>query len=276
MVDDVTKINIATKDNDGVNLTTPPVSFIPQHQGSVTPILEDAVARYLPSIDSTLMIRQFPSQGISFKIWAAANTLVTLLEQFHHQPNDSPLSFVFDSHCPTLRILELGSGTGLVGIAAAAILSAKVTITDLPNVLPNLSFNTKANSSVLLLNNGTVDVKSLRWGEIEDMSCIGKDFNFILGSDLVYHDNLYEPLLKTLQFYLGDNSDTVFVMAHSRRWKKESAFFKKARKMFQVQTIHSDPPCPGDRIGIVVYSFVRKSVKGGVACIPNSMNSPLQ
>ncbi|KAL5708853.1 hypothetical protein ACHQM5_019605 [Ranunculus cassubicifolius] len=227
------------------------------HEDEVA-IAEEQQQHYLPSIDLTLLIRQFPSQGISFKIWAAANTLVTLLQQHHTQPNTSPLSPLLNSLPHPPRILELGSGTGLVGIAASAILGAKVTITDLPNVLPNLQFNAAANLDVLKLNGGSVDVMSLRWGEVEDMESIGIDFDVVMGSDLVYHDTLYEPLLKTMQFFVGQERDVVFVMAHSRRWKKESGFFKKARKMFQVQTLHSEPPLPGDRIGIVVYSFARK------------------
>ncbi|KAF5176823.1 N-lysine methyltransferase mettl21a [Thalictrum thalictroides] len=225
---------------------------------------EQELQHYLPSIDSTVVIRQLPSQGLSFKIWAAANTLVALLEQYHQHPNNSPLSSVFNCHNNPFSILELGSGTGLVGIAAAAILRAKVTITDLPNVLPNLSFNAMANSATLVLNGGNVDVSSLRWGEVDDMESIGKDFNMILGSDVVYHDNLYEPLLKTLQFFLGGKSNTVFVMAHLRRWKKESAFFKKARKLFQIQVLHSDSPLPGARVGVVVYSFSRKGANAEV------------
>jgi len=50
----------------------------------------------------------------------------------------------------------------------------------------------------------------------------------------------------------------VFVMAHMKRWKKESAFFRKAKKHFHVDVLHSDPPCDGSRVGVVVYRFVGK------------------
>lgn len=224
---------------------------------------EQEQKHHLPSIDSTLLIRQLPSQGLSFQIWPAANTLVTLLEKPQQQSTNSPLSPVFGRfiHSP-LRILELGSGTGLVGIAAAAILGAQVTITDLPHVLPNLAFNATVNSTAITSKGGAVDVKNLRWGESEDVESIGRNFDIVLGSDVVYHDHLYDPLLRTLQLLLLDgDGDITFVMAHLRRWKKESAFFKKARKMFQVDTLYSDAPAPGARIGVVVYSFARKPSK---------------
>ncbi|KAF9620527.1 hypothetical protein IFM89_013148 [Coptis chinensis] len=259
------KFNMATQEENHID-SADLFSIIQQHDQEVAPTLADDEAaheqeHYLQSIHSKLVIRQLPSQGLSFQIWPAANTLVSLLEQYHNQPSNNPLSPILKCGRP-LRILELGSGTGLVGIAAAAILlHANVTITDLPHVLPNIQFNATANSGALELNSGTVDVRSLRWGEAEDMEAIGRDFDIVLGTDVVYHDNLYDPLLRTLQFFLGEESNIVFVMAHLRRWKKESAFFKKAKKMFQVQTIHSDAPLPGARIGVVVYSFKGKCTR---------------
>lgn len=47
------------------------------------------------------------------------------------------------------RILELGAGTGLVGIAAAALFSVHVHLTDLPAILPNLQANTSKNAGLL-------------------------------------------------------------------------------------------------------------------------------
>jgi hypothetical protein len=45
-------------------------------------------------------------------------------------------------------ILELGSGTGLAGLAAAAALRLPVALTDLPEVLPALRRNADANPQV--------------------------------------------------------------------------------------------------------------------------------
>ncbi|CAA2981051.1 N-lysine methyltransferase METTL21A-like [Olea europaea subsp. europaea] len=158
-----------------------------------------------------------------------------------------------------IRILELGSGTGVVGIAAAAILGGSVTVTDLPHVLPNIQFNVKANAETLNLHGGAVEVAALSWGDTHNMEAIGREFDLIIGSDLVYHDHLYEPLLETLTFFLLESEKRiVFLMAHEKRWKKESAFFKKAKKFFDVEIIHKDEPSNGSRVGVVVYRFVGK------------------
>lgn len=213
---------------------------------------------YLRSINSTVVIRQLPSKGLSFQLWPAATTLVTLLDGCNL--SNSPLSptlysLTNDSNGRPLNILELGSGTGLLGISAAVTLGAKVTVTDLPHVIPNLQFNVDANAAVLAANGGVINVAPLRWGEEEDVKLIGNEFDLILASDVVYHDNLYEPLLQTLNWLLGGKEKKVFVMAHLRRWKKDSVFFKKAKKAFEVDVLHVDSPCNGSRTGVIVYRF---------------------
>ncbi|KAL5557286.1 hypothetical protein UlMin_039522 [Ulmus minor] len=213
---------------------------------------------YLRSNDSTLLIRQLPSQGLSFQLWPAATTLVTLLDDHRCDPSKSPLAPFLPSRRP-LKILELGSGTGLVGIAAAATLGASVTATDLPHVIPNLQFNVDENAAVLKSNGGEVIAAPLRWGEAEDVEVIGREFDLILASDVVYHDHLYEPLYKTLCLLLKGKT-TSFVMAHLKRWKKESGFFKKVKSTFGVEILHVEKPSEGKRVGVVVYRFVGKKV----------------
>ncbi|MBA0734933.1 hypothetical protein Gogos_018821 [Gossypium gossypioides] len=213
---------------------------------------------YIRSIESTVVIRQLPSEGLSFQLWPAATTLVTLLDNYLRHPSKSPLTATLSTD-RKLKILELGSGTGLVGIAAAVTLGANVTVTDLPHVIPNLKFNADANADVVTKRGGTVDVAPLRWGEDDDVEVIGREFDLVLGSDVVYHDHLFEPLIKTLRLLLnGGTKKRVFVMAHLRRWKKDSVFFKKAKKLFDVEILHTDPPKEGSRIGVVVYVFIGK------------------
>lgn len=224
---------------------------------------------YISSIKSTLLIRLLPSQGLSFQLWPAATTLVSLLDLYRTDPTQGPLAPILSDGADhrRLNILELGSGTGLVGLAAAAILGANVTLTDLPHVIPNLQFNADANASLLALQGGTAHVAPLRWGEADDVDVIVQEFDLILASDVVYHDHLYDPLLETLRLFLNSGKEEenkknmMFVMAHLRRWKKDSAFFRKAKKLFEVRTVHVDPPCNGARIGVVVYCFNGKTEK---------------
>ncbi|KAL0874103.1 hypothetical protein Bca101_023808 [Brassica carinata] len=219
------------------------------------------------SIESTVVIRQLTSQGLSFQLWPAASTFVTLLDNYRLDPTNSPLAATLSSLKPAgsttpMNILELGSGTGVVGIAAAITLSANVTVTDLPHVLDNLSFNADANAPTVARFGGRVHAAPLRWGEADDVEVLGRNVDLMVASDVVYHDHLYEPLLKTLRLMVAakglEGKRLIFLMAHLRRWKKESAFFKKARKVFDVDVIHSDVPRQGARSGVMVYRFVAK------------------
>lgn len=219
---------------------------------------------HLRSINSSVVIRQLPSQGLSFQLWPAATALVSLLDHHHHS-STTLSSLLTRPHSQPLRILELGSGTGMVGIAAAAILGAHVTVTDLSHVIPNLKFNAEANLNTVGLNGGKVEVAALGWGVEEEMEAIKEkdQYDIILGSDVVYHDHLYEPLLQTLKFFLlGEQTkEVVFVMSHLKRWKKESVFFKKAKKDFDVEVIQKHDPCNGSRVGVLVYTFAGKRRK---------------
>lgn len=237
--------------------------ILPQdgHDNDAIPQQQQQQLYFLQAINCNVVIRQLPSQGLSFQLWPAATILVTLLENI--RSGSTPFSGLFKRQekgdSLPISILELGSGTGIVGIAAAAILGAKVTVTDLPHVLPNIQFNVDANSKVLEQQCGFVDVAALSWGENQHMEAVGRDYDLILGSDVVYHDHLYDPLIKTLRFFLlGGGKKIAFVMAHLRRWKKESVFFKRAKKLFDVQIIHTEPPSNGSRIGVVVYLFTGK------------------
>ncbi|KAI3669598.1 hypothetical protein L6452_40872 [Arctium lappa] len=257
-----TVVNIDDDDDDEIN----PVTMLMlgddddalQKKPEAVPTQVQHQSYHLTSVDSTVVIRQLPSQGLSFQLWPAATTFVNLLDRYNAS-NSDPLSTAITNvkSRSRLRILELGSGTGVVGIAASAVLGADVTVTDLPHVLPNLKFNVDANAGVLAPRGGRVHVAALSWGNKEEMETIGREYDLIIGSDVVYHDDLYDPLLETLRFLFLDG-EKVFLMAHLRRWKKESGFFKKAKKYFTVELVHEDGPSSASRTGVVVYRFARK------------------
>jgi hypothetical protein len=63
---------------------------------------------------------------------------------------------------PTGSVLELGSGTGIVGLAAAH-LGARVWLTDLPDALPHLSSNVGSNAAGVAAAGGAARVAALDW-----------------------------------------------------------------------------------------------------------------
>ncbi|KIW08616.1 uncharacterized protein PV09_00573 [Verruconis gallopava] len=95
--------------------------------------------------------------SLGLKTWAASYLLSKRLHAINiHRLDDGPL-----------RILELGSGTGLVGMAAAAILGAEVILTDLPDIEGNLARNVKQNEVVIQQHSGVARTAVLDWTQPE-------------------------------------------------------------------------------------------------------------
>ena len=63
------------------------------------------------------------------------------------------------------QVLELGSGTGFVGLALAKLGASRVTLTDLPQRLPILKRNVEENGL-----EDAVSVQALAWGTTSSRS----------------------------------------------------------------------------------------------------------
>jgi len=86
------------------------------------------------------------------------------------------------------RILELGAGTGLVGIIAAK-LGAKVTMTDGSEaVIERLRDNAARNGL-------SIETKALWWGE--DDQLLSREWDLIIGADITYDEEVCGSLAQT-------------------------------------------------------------------------------
>ncbi len=61
----------------------------------------------------------------------------------------------------------MGSGTGLVGLAAAIAGASKVVLTDLPENVTRLQNNIESNSTALEKAGAVVEAKALAWGDLD-------------------------------------------------------------------------------------------------------------
>jgi hypothetical protein len=106
----------------------------------------------------------FSDEWLGTAVWPAARVLVDFMEKHRSLLN-----------LPSLSIIELGSGTGVCGLAAAALGAAQVTLTDQSALLRTLAHNICLNSL-----GSSVACRELTWST----SCLPHDV-FHDGADLV-------------------------------------------------------------------------------------------
>lgn len=109
-------------------------------------------------------------------------------------------------------MLELGAGTGLVGIAAALLFpTATVHLTDLPAIIPNLQVNVSQNISADPEPSSTqrVTVGVLDWSKphqngdkLVGETCAENSFDIILAADPLYSPLHPAWLIDTISYFL--------------------------------------------------------------------------
>ncbi|KAI1315991.1 hypothetical protein EDD11_010573 [Mortierella claussenii] len=128
--------------------------------------------------------------------------------------------------------LELGAGTGLVGIAVAvAFPELSVLSTDLDEALALMQQNVDANESLLLNHN--MKVGFLDWAE-KDRKV--EPVEILLLADVVYNDLSHEWLLQTVLDYSDEK--TKVLLGYKFRHEAEQKFFERAKTFFDIELVH--------------------------------------
>ncbi|KAG7138396.1 Protein-lysine N-methyltransferase EFM2 like protein [Verticillium longisporum] len=141
-----------------------------------------------------LIIREPPLTGDSLghKTWGSSYVLARHLPQL----TSTSLARLFaeSQKESRLTVLELGSGTGLLGIAAAALWKVDIVMSDLPEIMANLHHNADANRSVVESLGGSLKDGALTWGSTSkgevDQALFGEknQFKIVLAADPMYDD----------------------------------------------------------------------------------------
>jgi len=143
------------------------------------------------------------ADATGLKVWPTALPLLMHLQGRLAAPLARPI-----------RILELGSGCGLLGIGLAATCNAEVVLTDpalpvafaddepLGNTLEWLAMNVELNRDAV---GSRASVEKLTWGDSDDMEALRRKhpagFDLVVGSDLLYNPDSYGALIKTAQTF---------------------------------------------------------------------------
>mmetsp|Transcript_9661 Transcript_9661/g.13305 ORF Transcript_9661/g.13305 Transcript_9661/m.13305 type:complete len:252 (-) Transcript_9661:33-788(-) len=168
------------------------------------------------------------------------------------------------------RCIELGSGTGLLGIIAA-LMGAQVTLTDKASLLKLIQLNVDSNTADNLEVRKNITAQELFWGtEITDPN-LKDHFDVVLGADLTYIFEDLPILLDTMKQLLrrGEftstgnswvpNNTSVILLAYGKERAAIPTFFELAAKDFEVVKIideneldFSDTPNPTFSINVAI------------------------
>jgi predicted nicotinamide N-methyase len=137
------------------------------------------------------------------------------------------------------RIVEIGSGTGIVGLQVCA-LGGNVTMTDREEYVELINYNIKKNENVLT---GTANAKTLFWGdELDENDHDFQKLDFIIIANCVYHSIELDELIKTICNLCPENSSTRLLCCYELRndgiRKLVNEFHEKLmEKKFSIESI---------------------------------------
>ena len=158
------------------------------------------------------------------------------------------------------RVVELGSGIGLVGIVAAALGATESVITDVDDVLPLIENNIQINQQ-----QNSAKAACLWWGNDSDMKAVTADqppIDFLLAADVVYMQ-VAEDLINlaaTFDNLASDTTQILLAYEHRGDWVDNLIFFEEMERLnFNVsqQSLEKYSDTPSDEY--ILYTFIRNS-----------------
>lgn len=100
------------------------------------------------------------AENLPLSTWTAS---VVLAGQIHKFDFSLPRSASLNTEEEPIPVLELGAGTGLVGLSAACLWHTAAVLTDLAPIVPGLDENIALNRSVIDDAGGVVESATLDW-----------------------------------------------------------------------------------------------------------------
>lgn len=164
----------------------------------------------------TLHEPSLTSDNLGNKTWVSSYLLSRRLHSLlESTPQLVPSTFTFKKDTSTLKALELGAGTGLVGLSFAVLRgpSATIHLTDLPAIVPNLEHNVKLNTELLAKSDATITTGVLDWSVAPDpLPSQDERYHIILAADPLYSPEHPKWLVNTIERWLSRGLDARVVV----------------------------------------------------------------
>ncbi|KAG1668811.1 hypothetical protein FOA52_004905 [Chlamydomonas sp. UWO 241] len=155
------------------------------------------------------------------------------------------------------RVLELGAGMGLGGIAFS-MLGADVVLTDTVDVVPLLRRNCEAN-----LGRGVARVEELDWYQPEQAAQLKPPFDYVAAADCIYHENIVKDFHRVVMDVTNDKS-VVLVVNELRSHSVHAAFMAAFTPTHSIKTVpHSKMDDVYQHPNIQIFYMKRLKAKRG-------------
>ncbi|AJT02485.1 hypothetical protein H749_YJM195N00305 [Saccharomyces cerevisiae YJM195] len=180
--------------------------------------------------------------GCGGKVWIAGELLC---EYILEKSVNHLLSKTVNGTKQFKKVLELGSGTGLVGLCVGLLEKntfhdgTKVYVTDIDKLIPLLKRNIELDEVQY-----EVLARELWWGEPlsadfspQEGAMQANNVDLVLAADCVYLEEAFPLLEKTLLDLTHCINPPVILMAYKKRRKADKHFFNKIKRNFDVLEI---------------------------------------
>lgn len=203
---------------------------------------------------SSITVNIFEQAGVSadnlsLSTWGSSFILANLLHKLELPYPKQPVNTRDVAHAPlsSLDVLELGAGTGLVGITAAAIWRLRVLLTDLGPILPALRANMAVNKHLFPEASKPLTCAALDWNapctmrfHPDDGDLAGKlspvDWkpSIILAADTLYSEDHPELVSRAILTWLAPDHRSRAVLCYPLR----VAYLDEIRKFWSLMESH--------------------------------------
>ncbi|KAF1914975.1 putative methyltransferase-domain-containing protein [Ampelomyces quisqualis] len=202
--------------------------------------------RFELSEDHVVNIYEETGESIARHLWDAGITLSCHIGRLLDcdSPKSKPL---LPSGRPALlRVLELGAGCGMVGIAIAqTVAKAQVLLTDLLEAREIVECNIKHASPA---QGSTLKFEKLDWDDELplDLRTFSSCLNLVVAADCTYNPDSSPALVQTLKRLVNVSPEAVVAIAMKMRHASEEIFFDLMSEAGFLETTTLDFPLPGD------------------------------
>ncbi|KAJ4395944.1 Protein-lysine N-methyltransferase efm6 [Gnomoniopsis smithogilvyi] len=212
--------------------------------------------KYKPAADTTLdfggllatplKVHEDATSGCGGQTWIAGMTLTSYMLRYHqHDLKDA-------------RILEIGAGGGLVGLAVAKGCAVNqnrpLYVTDQLEMLDLMERNISLNEM-----QGRVKPMILNWGEALPAEIMQFKPDTILAAECVYFEPAFPLLLQTLEDLLALCPSATVYFCFKKRRRADLQFMKNAKKIFHVVEVTDSERPVFSRKGLFLFTITSRT-----------------